>query len=149
MQDVGASSPQRKLTVLSENSRKYLRERGSTHVHTAAVLCLVPGDFKVRYLYTEGELSLCWPPSQQMLDGLLSSCFSAGGRHRVCSGEGVPFFSHVLIISPLSILPHKDSTVSSQLGRSTSHKSSNTVSEPGVNPRYILHRPCKAGSTAG
>lgn len=82
MQDVGASSLQRKLTVLSENSRKYLEERGSTHDHTAAALRLVPGYFKVRYLYIEGVLSLCWPPSQQMLDGLeflLLSWWKASG----------------------------------------------------------------------
>lgn len=79
----------------------------------------------------------------------LGSCFSASGRHQVCSGEGVPFFSHVLIISPLSILPHKESTVSFQLGRSIIYIFSSTVSEPGVNPRYILYRPCKAGLIPG
>lgn len=70
MQDVGASSLQRKLAVLSEILRKYLGERGSTLDHTAAALRLVPGYVKIRCLYIEGVLSLCWSPSQQMPDGL-------------------------------------------------------------------------------
>lgn len=111
----------------------------------AAALRLVPGYVEARCLYIEGVLSLCWPPSQKMPDELEILLLS---WHQICSGEGVPFLSHILIISPLSILPHRDSTVSSQLGRSISNKSSNTISEPGVNPRYISHSPYKAGLTS-